>query len=410
MIFYRLAISVLLLFTFTASEAAINCEPLTSTSYNYNQWAQMHSTFDIAAADVNTTLGQNISDWAVLYTAFDVVIGVDSGNCNASGVLDYLTMLTQLPSIGHQGSDYIYATDVPGIGISVSGNGGGGSGSGNYPYTSMQPYPWAYIPWDHQANGIGFHAIVKYWKIPNQNIPLDAGAITVTGPEYAVIYKKSGNSFTSSDHSRITSDGMAYINGSRIIVGTLIFKPGTCNIEGDNINVEMGDYDGANGASAWKDASFKLICPTAYGYNGGTKGSSGYSYPFSIHDYSITSNTQKNGKVEISIVPLNNGAIDPNRGIIALDGTGAQGYGIQLAWGDYSTQNATEPVHPVILNSYVDAHSLNSAFSGDLTPFGGNGFTGGDNTIKMAARYIRTSGDAAPGPANAVVQVIASYQ
>ncbi|HDZ8011987.1 TPA: hypothetical protein RUS85_002594, partial [Citrobacter amalonaticus] len=66
--------------------------------------------------------------------------------------------------------------------------------------------------------------------------------------------------------------------------------------------------------------------------------------------------------------------------------------------------------NPVILNSYVDAHSLNAAFSDQSTPINGNGFTGGDNTIKMAARYIRTSGDAAPGPANAVVQVIATYQ
>jgi type 1 fimbria pilin len=63
-----------------------------------------------------------------------------------------------------------------------------------------------------------------------------------------------------------------------------------------------------------------------------------------------------------------------------------------------------------VLNSYVDANSLNSGFSAGDTPIGGNGFNGTDNTIKMAARYVRTTGETAPGPANAVVQVIANYE
>ncbi|HAU5636290.1 fimbrial protein [Citrobacter amalonaticus] len=404
--FFKLVIIFCCFYGFPAFAGTIKCEPQTSTTNHYNQWAEMHKSFDVSVKGVNTTLDAQIPDWTVLYTATDVVIGNDSGVCNAGGVQNYFTMLSQISSVGHQGSDYIYATNVPGIGISVAE-----SYSGRY--YSMQPYPWV----DHWAgllNGIGFHATIKYWKIPNGNIPLDAGAITVNGPEYAVVYEESGYDFTSSDLDRITSDKKAYINGSRIIVATLIFQPGTCNIEGGDINVNMGDYDGKDGSSEWKNASFKLLCPTGYGYGGGTYSGYGsaYNYPYSINGntYTVNANTHNNGQVQISIVPLNNGAIDPSRGIIALDGTGAQGYGIQLAWGDYSTQNATEPVHPVILNSYVDAHSLNSAFSGDLTPFGGNGFTGGDNTIKMAARYIRTSGDAASGPANAVVQVIASYQ
>ncbi|WP_449507636.1 hypothetical protein [Enterobacter ludwigii] len=63
-----------------------------------------------------------------------------------------------------------------------------------------------------------------------------------------------------------------------------------------------------------------------------------------------------------------------------------------------------------MLNSYVDANSLNSGFGAGDTPIGGNAFSGTDNTIKMAARYIRTTGETAPGPANAVVQVIANYE
>ncbi|AUO64343.1 hypothetical protein WM46_06005 [Citrobacter freundii complex sp. CFNIH2] len=192
--------------------------------------------------------------------------------------------------------------------------------------------------------------------------------------------------------------------------GTLIFQPGTCDVAGDNVNVDLGDYDGSNGHSEWKDASFKLICPDAWGYGGSANAQSNANYPYQLSpDAKITPNNVLNGQVQISIVPYTE-TIDANKGIIALDGTGAQGYGIQLAWGDYSTQNVSEPTNPVILNNYIDAHSLNSAFLAGETKIGENAFTGGDNTIKMAARYIRTSGDAAPGPANAVVQVIATYQ
>ncbi|MDD9244455.1 hypothetical protein PVM12_10400 [Enterobacter soli] len=208
-----------------------------------------------------------------------------------------------------------------------------------------------------------------------------------------------------------------FLSSSRILTLTMLFLPGTCNIEGDNVKVNMGDYDGGGGHSAWKDASFKLTCPNGMGYGGGSAGNftgnpeqDGYQYPYSLPtDSTITANNMKNGRVQVSIVPYTE-VIDANKGIIALDGTGAQGYGIQLAWGDYSSQNEVEPANPVVLNSYVDANSLNSGFSAGDTPIGGNGFNGTDNTIKMAARYIRTTGATAPGPANAVVQVIANYE
>ncbi|HDZ8011985.1 TPA: hypothetical protein RUS85_002592 [Citrobacter amalonaticus] len=400
---FRLVIVAFCFHAFSVFAGTIDCEPATSPgAHHYDQWSEMHHTYELKVSDVNTTLGTDIDDWALLYTANDVVLSNDTGHCNVSGESDYFAMLSQINPIAHRGSDYIYATNVSGVGISVADSYGGR-------YNSLQPYPNV-IYWGGSSNGTGFHATVKLWKIPGQNIPMDVGAITVQGPEYGLVYKKSGYTFTSSEPDRITSDNAAYINGSRIIVATLIFQPGTCDIEGSDIRVSMGDYDGKNGSSDWKNAEFKLICPIAYGYQGGTTNNSNYNYPYGVGDYSVVKNTHNNGQVQISIVPLNNGAIDPNRGIIALDGTGAQGYGIQLAWGDYSTQNASEPVNPVILNSYVDAHSLNAAFSDQSTPINGNGFTGGDNTIKMAARYIRTSGDAAPGPANAVVQVIANYQ
>lgn len=402
MSFFKITIIGVFFYTTSVCAGTINCEPQTSTHNNYNQWAEMHKNFEINSSKVNVTLGSEISDWSILYVADDIVIGNDAGTCNASGTSDYFTMLSQIAPISHQGNDYIYATNVPGIGISVAE-------SYSSRYNSMQPYPVASY-WGGATNGIGFHSTIKYWKIPNQRIPIDSGAITVIGPEFSVINEKSGYTFTSSDPSRITSDGKAYINGSRIIVATLLFQAGTCNIEGDNVNVNMGEYDGENGHSGWKDASFRLICPTAYGYRGGTQGGGDYAYPYSISPSSTkVDNTIPNGKVKISMAPYTE-VIDANKGIIALDGTGAQGYGIQLAWGDYSSQNEIEPANPVVLNSYVSANSLNSGFGAGDTPIGGNAFNGTDNTIKMAARYVRTTGETAPGPANAVVQVIANYE
>ena len=239
---------------------------------------------------------------------------------------------------------------------------------------------------------------------------MNVGPLTITGPDAAVVYMYSGHTFTSSDPERITSDGLAYISSSRILTLTMMFQPGTCNVEGDNVKVNMGEYDGAHGHSDWKDASFKLVCPNGMGYNGYATSNDGYDFPYDLGpNPGITANNKHNGRVTIGIVPYTE-VIDANEGIIALDGTGAQGYGIQLAWGDYSSQNLVEPASPVVLNSYFDANSLNSGFGAGDTPIGGNAFSGTDNTIKMAARYIRTTGETAPGPANAVVQVIANYQ
>lgn len=305
------------------------------------------------------------------------------------------------------GNDAIYRTNVPGIGISIQEvyDNRGSHGQG---LTSFPDYAYGL---DAPGNGAFYSIGVKYWKIPGETIPFNNGIISVVGPEVAALVgANTGWMMTSSHKDRLLSGKFEYfINSSRIIHGTLIFQPGTCNIEGDNIIVNMGKFQGGI-HSEWKDASFKLICPDAYGYNGSVDAQNDGDNPYNLSpDANITANSMKNGRVTITIVPYTE-VIDANKGIIALDGTGAQGYGIQLAWGDYSSQNSVEPTNPVIFNSYVDANTLNSGFGAGDTPIGGNAFTGTDNTIKMAARYIRTTGDTAPGPANAVVQVIANYQ
>ena len=375
----------------------VDCEP----SNSQLDWVSMHTNLELKPANVNITLGANLSDWQVIYEMDNVVFGRLYASCNG-WVDSQFTLLSAGAEVRSTDSDVIYKTDVPGIGISVRSSNG----------HALKVFPSAAYGWDAPGQGSSYMISVKYWKIPGENIPLNNGSLSVTGPDVAGLIGVATNAnVVSSEGDRIISSQYSYyINNSRVLHGTLIFQPGTCNVAGDNVNVDLGDYDGSNGHSEWRDASFKLVCPDAYGYGGSADAQSNTNYPYQLSPGAkITANNKQNGRVQISIVPYTE-TLDANRGIISLDGTGAQGYGIQLAWGDYSTQNLAEPSKPVIVNSYVDAHSLNAAFSGGDTPIGGNGLVGLDNTIKMAARYIRTTGKTQPGPANAVVQVIANYQ
>ncbi|HDZ8011986.1 TPA: hypothetical protein RUS85_002593 [Citrobacter amalonaticus] len=397
---YKLVIFFICFHAYSVFASTLDCEP--STSGPQSDWVSIHTNIELKPANVQITIGSNLSDWQLIYELDNIVFGRVYSTCNGWDDSQY-TLLTSETPVRVSGNDIIFKTNVPGIGISVYDDKGHG----------ISAFPTTNYGWDSPAQGASYIMSVKYWKIPGENIPMESGTLSVTGPEVAgLLGGATGWSISSNYADRVLHGNYDYyLNSSRILQGTLIFQPGTCDVAGDNVNVDLGDYDGSNGHSAWKDASFKLICPDAWGYGGSANAQSNANYPYQLSpDAKITPNNVLNGQVQISIVPLNNGAIDPNRGIIALDGTGAQGYGIQLAWGDYSTQNVAEPADPVILNNYIDVHSLNSAFRAGETKIGENAFTGGDNTIKMAARYIRTSGDTAPGPANAVVQVIATYQ
>lgn len=370
--FLRIIVAIFCLHISTVFANTVDCEP--SEQSGYIQWEALHTPMELRTDVIGITLSHNIPDWSILYSV-ELNVGDMNPDCSEEANM-YYTLFGNNPVVGQQGLDVIYSTNIPGIGVSVE--------SPNRTDSSVPVYP-SVLYFSPASGAYGFLAIVKYWKIPGE-IPTNIGALTVTGPEASIVLMLPGYSMTSSDPERITGDGLAYIATSKILTLTMMFQPGTCNIEGDNITVKMGDYDGENGHSEWKDASFKLDCPDGMGYGGrAASGSIDYPNNLSPEAYVAYDNNTHNGPVQISIVPYTD-VIDANKGIIALDGTGAQGYGIQLAWGDYSTQDASEPANPVFFNSFIDAHSLNAAFSGDLTPFGGNGFTGDDNTIKMAAR------------------------
>jgi type 1 fimbria pilin len=92
----------------------------------------------------------------------------------------------------------------------------------------------------------------------------------------------------------------------------------------------------------------------------------------------------------------------------------ATGYGIQLAWGDSTTQSEP-PAKPVNFNTRMKASELNSNFyqadhSGRLP---GNRAlpVGADSTIALSARYVRIPGaTVSAGQANGKIEVLASYE
>ena len=396
---FKSVIGIVCFYTCSVYAGTINCEPSSSP------FDTIHSDFELKPPGTNITIGSNIADWSVLYTLSHVSLSAQENSCSINPYVAYLYYSNNTTLLNTVSGQKIYATNVPGIGISIA------TYWGNQPKQNIGPYP-DYAKMGEAEATIWFDIDVTFWKIPGE-MPMAGGPVSINGPEVGMVYYGNTYTMTSSDPNRIVpfsgnTSGTGYLAFSRILHATLMFQPGTCNLEGDNVNVDMGNYDGAGGHSTWKDASFKLVCPDGNGYGGSYRASSLEPYAIDPNGTYVDNNKQ-NGRVQISIAPYTE-TLDANRGIIALDGTGAQGYGIQLAWGDYSTQNLAEPSKPVIVNSYVDAHSLNAAFSADDTPIGGNGLVGLDNTIKMAARYIRTTGKTQPGPANAVVQVIANYQ
>lgn len=176
------------------------------------------------------------------------------------------------------------------------------------------------------------------------------------------------------------------------VSGNLIPATGTC-LFSDKI-VQMGTHDNyTDGAtSQWKDASFTVACPEAWGYNRtGTLNGSNV----------VTARTQTsilNQNLNISVLPRT-AVVDNTKGIIAFS-NGAVGFGLQLAWGTVASQSTgtAPPLNPVIFNSPTS--KATAAFG-----------RGTKNNIKidMAARYIRTSPTARGGPANAAVEIVANY-
>lgn len=372
-----------------------------------NPWASINTSLELAPSGVTITLGAAIPDYTIIYTQDKVTLGQDLTTCEKSVYL-YETLLEPgLVPVNTIAGDRIYPTDVPGIGISVYSS---------EVAASLPVFPnLAMSGWISAHTGEYLTGKIKFWKTPG-TIPMQSGVLSVNGPVVGQILSNPPYTIVNSDGSteRVYSNGQYYIASSRKLHATLIFQPGTCEIQGGDVVVKMGDHPGVRDAnSSWKEANFKLICSDAHGYGGVTAMNNAGQNPFGAGSATsvISTNSQQNGRVKLAIIPYT-AVVDSRRGIMALDGTGATGYGIQLAWGDYLSQNEGEPSKPVRFGTSqsIYASELNPQFRSTATPIDGNAFLGGDNTIQMAARYIRIDGDVTPGPACASVEVVANYE
>lgn len=343
------------------------------------------------------TLGNNIPTCTMIGSASRVNLGNGVANTNGNSGVFYLSITGGVEVCVGQFSNYrVYGTNVPGIGISYN-DADGASQSYGQPITNSS----ALKKFSHKGTALGIGAWVetRLWKYSSRADSTASGVISISGLELIQgIGAEPGDTLSFCDsYSRQIS--------SVVVCATTLVTPrfyssvysGTCEFVNSTKTVQMGESaissgDVAGYGSRWIDASFQLSCPNAYGYNS---------------DPANTATITKNNAVTVTVQPRN-GVVDANNGIIQLDGTGAQGVGIQLAWGDYGSQSAT-PANPVKLNTPTNANTLSSNFASGPYAIGSNPISG-DGTIKMAARYIRTTGTVQPGPANSAVEILANYQ
>lgn len=175
--------------------------------------------------------------------------------------------------------------------------------------------------------------------------------------------------------------------------GTISFIPGTCNFI--NKTVQMGSHARSviGNSSPWVNASFTLNCPEAWGY--GMTATMSKDTNNTIK--SRSANTATKGII-VTVIPRYD-IIDSARGVIGLKPGGAEGYGMQLAWGDASSLPAGDPARPVLFGQSQVVSDENFGTSG-------NTYT---REINMAARYLRTTGTVKGGKADSAIEILASY-
>lgn len=390
---YWIIIPGLLICSAASHAATITCDGTPDTGKTYQ------------LPPVNVVLSANIPDLTLLYSVTNSFTSRSSPKC--SGEVNWVMTLTDLPAgttaINHNGHK-IYPTSISGLGISVY-NAEPSSATGDR--LTVPAWPETRFEYLLKSGGMDNWFSVYLWKIPG-DLPTTPGPLQFTGPTLKNMFTpaKAADSITTSTYP--SQNGRHLIWSSRQFIGSATLINGTCNMQGGSKTVNMGQFSaGSGGNSRWVAADFNLQCPNAAGYGG--------SVDRATESGDATNGTQKannvkNGPLSIKIVPRTS-AINATQGIIALDGSGATGYGIQLAWGDAASQGAGTPAKPVQLNTWQGASTINSAYRSTAYPLGNPVIsTGADGTIKMAARYIRTSGTVQPGTAKASIEVIASYQ
>lgn len=354
------------------------------------------------SANSKITLGNGIQACSMIGGRLSQNLGYSSIDTNGRSAVFYLSMQKDSTSgeevcVGHDPNYKIYKTNVEGIGISFNDADSGSHSRGQS--VPLWPQLIKKNTYSGSSIGIGTWVDIRLWKYSSAANALPAGVIEVKGPMIVqVVGPVAGDTLNECSSGKDTAGAMTVCyNAKRIPYFSASIYSSTCEFVNASKTVQMGTHNmhssTAQGTcTPWVDASFQLRCSNAWGYGA---------------DTTDLNNLTKNNTVKVTVHPLD-GFSNANQGIIKLDGSGAQGVGVQLAWGDYSTQGTT-PGNPVKLDTPTDANTLSSNFAAGPYAIGGNAVSG-DGSIKMAARFIRTSGTFSPGQANAKVEILANYQ
>lgn len=289
----------------------------------------------------------------------------------------------------------IFPTSVEGIGVSFEYGEENAVGNKTEPFITRSAY---------DINGTDAwtdRLKISIWKMPSFKDNLAANNFYTLNERFQFVHAltlNDGSSYDSVPYPASELSNSWTLNRINLhLTGTMEVHPSTCTFQ--NKTVWMGHHrmtpDGQ--PSAWKDASFTVTCPAAWGM--GNEG---------VYDdnYQLTSKADiSNWGYMVQVLPRTN-VVDNSNGIIALKSGDAQGYGIQLAWGKPAVQSPNgTPANPVTFNT--DVHSF---FIPDV---GFPSFSGGIKPVQefpLAARYVRLPDEAAsPGKAEASVEVVVSY-
>lgn len=383
-------------------------------------WARFSSGAMSCSGQVLTTGGNyivphsnvtvpNIAGYTLLYTARHSTMGVGVVDANCDDAREFRFTVTDIPAgtVNMVDGYTVYPTSIKGIGISVNLD--------QYNTDTVLSWPNSLLAVTRESSESGkVDAIVtiRIWKTP-EYIPA-AGSLKFTGPKLVEYITSRNNGASGAISScpagspRFNGDNHTCLLLSRVITGDVTLRAGTCDLVKANQVVDMGTHPGkSNASSGWKNASFRLSCLNAYGYGGGIVNSTNR---FSVNGDEATplKNTVKNAGLKLTIIP-HSGTVNSSQGILGVTG-GATGYGIQLAWGEVSTQTES-PSRPVQLDTHYYVNTLSDDFAAGPYYFGTRPILAGkDGTVHMAARFVRTSATVTPGLAKAMVEVIATYE
>jgi len=363
--------------------------------------AQSPAAAQVEIAPVKITVSSHITDYTELYRMQMRIVGNVSASCFTTptgGSAVIAATLMNVAGIGDQTkSGYIiFPTNVSGIGISVNSLDAAGS-------PPIPAWPATISVSDASPNNLNYwrhqNVAIRIWKIPG-DIPFGSSPFALTGPS-VLQGVMPGSAADSMNPAIMTADralGTSFWTiSTRDLVSSANFYVGTCNLRNNNQTVLLGSLMNFEPYSPWRDATFIMDCPVqAFGY-GGING---------------TTPNNKNKPPSVKIVPytatiLHDHLSHPLSGTIALDPGGAEGYGVQLAWGDYAAQSsALNPTKPVEFNIPVSVSSLVSGYPTSITL----GATAPSAAIKMAARFVQTEAIPKAGKARASIEVIINYQ